>query len=201
MPASLVAALVGWLLYFGLSAAIMLVDRRLADARARASGTVNYADQRLLSYLLFALFCGPLPLVMYFYGTRRNRQGALLGFGIATVHMLVVYGAATALFLVLVRGEAERACGGSPPPADGAACVRFAPQLGPQGLGAVERACHQGGLQACLALFAIRDTGVDPDADRADRAIQRAVALCRERAADPQCGGIDGLARPRATPP
>jgi hypothetical protein len=187
MPLELLAAVVTWLLYFGLSIGIMLVDRKLQAARERKAGTESYADRRIWPYLVFAFFCGPLPLIMYFYGTRRSGRGALIGLGMAVAHGVVVSVIGSALMHGALVLEVGRQCGGAPPASDGTDCVFKARQLDDAGLTYVDGACQRGGLYACVALAGYAMGGLDPDADRTARAKARSLEICKTRGADPLC--------------
>jgi hypothetical protein len=158
--------------------------------RARAAGTVDCADYRIWPYLVLAVFCGPLPLIMYFYGTRRSRRGALIGVGMAVAHILVVYAITTGLLLVLVGYDARAKCSPTPPPGDGLPCAYAAAKLGPSGFGRIEEGCQHGGLQACLALYGLRISGEDPDRGRSERAMRQAAEICRQRPSESLCLGV-----------
>jgi len=88
-----------WLLYFGLTAGLIAVDRKRERAKAREHGTVDFADRRILPYVLLGAIFGPLPLLVYFGTTRKTKQGWLLGVGA----VLAVY---AALVVVAVIGHA-----------------------------------------------------------------------------------------------
>jgi hypothetical protein len=70
-----------WLLYFGLTAGIIAIDAKLQRERARREGAVDFADRRVLPYILLGAICGPMPLLFYFGTTRKNAAGWLLGVG------------------------------------------------------------------------------------------------------------------------
>ena len=58
---------------------ILLVDARRMRAKAAARGEVDFADRSPTAYLALALIAGPLPLIMYFWATRRTLKGLLIG--------------------------------------------------------------------------------------------------------------------------
>lgn len=87
-------------LYWGGMAGIILFDAKTQRERARAAGTVDFADRSPMAYLLLGLICGPIPLMMYFGTTRKALGGWLTGAAIGigwTLFCLLL--ARTLLFL------------------------------------------------------------------------------------------------------
>jgi hypothetical protein len=80
-----------WLLYFGLTAGIIAVDAKMQREKARREGQVDFADRRILQYILLGIICGPLPLLFYFGTTRKSAQGWLLGVGAVVVLYVLLY--------------------------------------------------------------------------------------------------------------
>lgn len=85
-----ISNLVIWIFYFGLTAVIILADAKMQRAKARAAGTVDFADRKVLTYLALGVLCGPLPLIFYFGITRKSAGGWLLGLGAALAVSLAI---------------------------------------------------------------------------------------------------------------
>jgi hypothetical protein len=86
-----------YLLYFGLTIGIILLDARIQRQRAAAQGSVDFMDRKPTNYLVLAIFCGPLPLIAYFGITRKSAVGWLMGIGAA----IAVYAAVFMMAFVL----------------------------------------------------------------------------------------------------
>ena len=83
--------LVCWALYFGLTAGIILLDRKIQRDKAAAQGSVDFMDRSPAAYLVLALFCGPAPLIVYFGVTRKSAVGWLMGIGAAVAVYVVIF--------------------------------------------------------------------------------------------------------------
>lgn len=68
-----------WAVWFGSLAAVIFIDRNIRQARQQASGTVDFTDDRIGSYLALGVICGGAVLPMYFWVTRRSFVGVLIG--------------------------------------------------------------------------------------------------------------------------
>ncbi len=90
-----------WLVYFGLTVGIILLDRNLQKKRAEAQGSVDFMDRSPTTYLVLALFCGPAPLIVYFGVTRKSALGWLMGFGAAIAVYVVMFVVAFVLTLAI----------------------------------------------------------------------------------------------------
>src|SRR5437763_1698189 len=92
------ASILVWLVYFGLTAAVIMIDGKMQRAKAEREGGVDFMDRSPRSYLLIGILCGPLPLIFYFGATRKNAMGWLAGIG-AAVGVYVV----TVVFAVILQ--------------------------------------------------------------------------------------------------
>jgi hypothetical protein len=81
-----------WLLWFGGAALIMHLDARRQRRKAVAEQGEDFVDRRILPYMLLAVLCGALPLVIYFGATRKGTKanGVLLGLGVLVAHLAAI---------------------------------------------------------------------------------------------------------------
>lgn len=96
-----IVSIVCWLVYFGLTVGIILLDRNIQKRKAETQGGVDFMDRSPTNYLVLAIFCGPAPLIFYFGTTRKSALGWLMGFGAAIAVYVVVVVIATVLTLAL----------------------------------------------------------------------------------------------------
>jgi len=101
MQGNPIVTLVCWIVYFGLTVGIILLDRNIQRKRAAAQGTVDFMDRSPTAYLVLALFCGPAPLIVYFGVTRKSLVGWLMGVGIAFGVYTIMFVIALVLTLLL----------------------------------------------------------------------------------------------------
>lgn len=101
---ALLQAILVWIVYFGGAALIMHLDASRELAKAKAAGTVDFRDRGIGKYMLLAVVCGPLPIIMYFVGTRRGANGLLIGIGAALGHFVAVVVVATILNVIFQLG-------------------------------------------------------------------------------------------------
>jgi hypothetical protein len=182
MSFELLAFVTSWVAYFGLAMLIMWVDARRQAARERDAEIPTYADRRIWPYFVFAIFCGPVPLIMYFYGTRRTGRGALIGVGVALAHSALIGVLSFALMSVAGGIETRRACTDVPVRDDGFACAYRVASSGQKGYPMLERARQNGGFRACAYLIGAGEARQDTDAARTGRARVKAIELCRQNA-------------------
>ena len=93
--------LIAQLLWFGLAALVIVVDRQLAAGVAAANaGTLeNYdlADRRIGQYLVLQLLFGGFVIPFYLWNSRKTGSAALLGVGLMIVCAVIVYAVLVAL--------------------------------------------------------------------------------------------------------
>lgn len=94
-----IVTIICWIVYFGLTVGIILLDRSIQKKKAEAQGSVDFMERSPTSYLVLALFCGPAPLIVYFGVTRKSAIGWLMGFGAAFAVYTVTFVVAFALTL------------------------------------------------------------------------------------------------------
>jgi hypothetical protein len=58
-------------------------------------------DRRVPPYLVLGIFCGPLPLIVYFGTTRKSALGWLMGVGVVILVYAMTVVAATVATLVV----------------------------------------------------------------------------------------------------
>jgi hypothetical protein len=90
-----------WLVYFGFTAAVIVVDGKIARARVEREGSVDFMDRSVTPYILIGLLCGPLPLIFYFGATRRSVVGWLIGVGAAGAVYAATIGVGMVLSMIL----------------------------------------------------------------------------------------------------
>jgi hypothetical protein len=86
------AALLTWLFFWGVTAAILVFDDRRAKAAAKRAGGVDFVDRRIRTYIVAAFFLGGFVLILYFWSSRKSALGAVLGVGalVATVTVTLI---------------------------------------------------------------------------------------------------------------
>lgn len=99
MRGSPIVSIVTWLVYFGLTVGVLLLDGKMQRDKASREGGVDFMDRSAWGYVAFGLLCGPLPLIFYFGATRKNALGWLLGIGIGAA--VAVYVATVIVAVVL----------------------------------------------------------------------------------------------------
>ncbi len=102
-----IVSIVCYLIYFGLTASVILLDRHLQQRRAQLRGTVDFMDRSPTTYLVLALFCGPAPLIVYFGVTRKSALGWLMGIGAAFgVYTVTFFAAFVMSFTIAMASHA-----------------------------------------------------------------------------------------------
>jgi len=94
------AIVFSWLFWFLSAAFVIRWDAKRQGAIKEAAGEVDLMDRSVTPYLILSIFCGALPLVVYFGVTRRSAKGWLLGVGMFCVQVVVVVIFSTCLQLV-----------------------------------------------------------------------------------------------------
>lgn len=100
-----------WAFWFGFPALVIRLDAKRQRAAARARGEVDLLDRSVTPYLVTALFCGGLPLVVYFGTTRRSALGWLTGLGLALVQFALLMVLSGGLYIVNKRAMVEQRFG------------------------------------------------------------------------------------------
>ncbi len=108
MRANPIVSIVCWIVYFGLTVGIILLDRDIQKKKAAAQGGVDFMDRSPTAYLILALFCGPAPLIVYFGVTRKSVLGWLMGIGAAVAVYIVMFVVAFVLQLALFAADPNR---------------------------------------------------------------------------------------------
>ena len=96
----ILAVVLTWVVWFGSVALIIRIDAKQKQAAKRAIGEVDFMDRSVMPYLILAIFCGALPLVVYFGVTRRSAKGWLMGVGIFLAHFVAITLVSTVLMIV-----------------------------------------------------------------------------------------------------
>ena len=96
----ILAVVLTWVVWFGSVALIIRIDAKQQQAAKRAIGEVDFMDRSVMPYLILAIFCGALPLVVYFGVTRRSAKGWLTGIGIFLAHFVAITLVSTVLMIV-----------------------------------------------------------------------------------------------------
>ena len=144
-------ALLTWLFFWGVTAAILVFDDRRAKAAAKHAGSVDFVDRRIRTYLGAAFFLGGFVLVLYFWSSRKSALGALLGVGalLATVLVtLIVSNVQSNIAFYLDHAATARACARVVEGTDGEECAYAAARF-PDRLALLEIGCFAGGVTPC----------------------------------------------------
>ncbi len=96
----LLAVVLTWVVWFGSVALIIRIDGKRQQAAKRAVGEVDFMDRSVTPYLILAIFCGALPLVVYFGVTRKSAKGWLTGVGIFVAHFIAITLVSTVLMAI-----------------------------------------------------------------------------------------------------
>ena len=103
MRGSPIISIITWLVYFGLTVGVILLDGKMQRDKAQREGSVDFMDRSPWGYVAFGLICGPLPLIFYFGATRKSALGWLMGIGAAVLVCVMTIVVAVILQLVLSR--------------------------------------------------------------------------------------------------
>ena len=72
--------LIGWILWFGLAALVILVDRKLvAAAPAGDALAMDVTDRSVSQYLMLQVLFGGLVIPFYLWNSRKTAGAAVLG--------------------------------------------------------------------------------------------------------------------------
>jgi len=191
-------SLVIWGIFWSLTFVVLIVDTKRARAKAEADGTSSFTDRSIRSYALMACLIGGLALVVYFYATRRNGRGGLVGIaaliGVSLVTLLLGSGYGVAARWI-DHSQAVHACqtfSDSDP--DGQRCSRGAYQFKAERTALLQAGCDSGQIEPCLYLEeTLSFAGLLGDRNSAEESVsrKRARELCAKRPATVRRGRCD----------
>jgi hypothetical protein len=84
------ALFVAWLMWFGLAALIMVVDRRMMANAVTGDGVPDLTDRSPGMYLAFMLLFGGWVIPFYMYNSRRTGKAVIAGILLACTSSLIV---------------------------------------------------------------------------------------------------------------
>ena len=97
------ATIICWVVLWGSMAAIIRIDQGQRANQAKAQGLPDFQDKSIVPFLLMGLICGALILPVYFYTTRKNAIGVLIGLGWTVAAFALAFGVAFLLALAHIH--------------------------------------------------------------------------------------------------